>query len=136
MQLLDWGPLRMEYRHQYAGRFEFLPVVAASKVQHLIHPADVVVGQFVLGAIGLSELQAMSCAKPVIASFCYNDAYPTPPPLCQATTAEEVDDHLENLYQHPAVGTALGHEAREWVIKHHCYRSLAATLEAFYQAIV
>lgn len=136
VQLVDWGPLRKEYRQRYEDRFEFLPVVAASKVQHLIHSADVVVGQFALGAMGLSELQAMSCAKPVIASFCYNDAYPTPPPLCQATTAEEVDDHLENLYQHPAVGTTLGRKAREWVIKHHCYRALAANLEELYQAIV
>jgi glycosyltransferase involved in cell wall biosynthesis len=136
VQLLNWGPLKKVYRYRYGERFEFLPLVAPDKVHHLIQAADVIVGQFALGALGLSELQSMSCAKPVIASFCYGDAYPTPPPLFQATTAEEVDEHLENIFLHPEVGMAIGREAREWVIKYHCYRNLAANLERLYQTIV
>lgn len=136
VQLLDWGPLRTKYRQLYGARFEFLPLVAPDKVRSLIHPADVIVGQFALGALGLSELQAMSCAKPVIASFCYEDAYTSPPPLCRASNAEEVDEHLENIFQHPEVGIAVGRKAREWVIKNHRYQSLAANLEALYRTIV
>jgi glycosyltransferase involved in cell wall biosynthesis len=132
VQVLDWGPLREHYKQQYAERFEFVPRVAPHEVARLLHSADIIVGQLHLGALGLSELQAMSCAKPVIASFIYEDAYPNLPPICQATTAEEVDQHLEHLFRHPEEGAALGRRAREWVIANHDYRVLAARLEMLY----
>jgi len=136
VQLLDGGPWRGKYRRRYGERFEFIPLVTPAEVPQLIWSADVVVGQFALGILSFCELQAMSCAKPVICSFRYEGAYSTPPPLCRATTAEEVDEHLENLFQHPEVGMALGQEARTWVIRHHDYRTLADRLEAYYQSIV
>ncbi len=136
VQLLDWGLLKEEYKQRYGERFEFVPLVPAEKVQHLIWSADVVVGQFLLGILSFCELQAMSCAKPVICPFRYHDAYPTPPPLCQATTVEEIDEQLEHLYQHPEVGTALGQRAREWVIENHDCRVLSDRLETLYQSIV
>ncbi len=136
MQLFDYGSLRAEYKQRYGERFEFIPRVPQAKVQHVILSADVVVGQFALGAMGLSELQAMSCGKAVIASFRYEGTYSTPPPLCQATTAEDVDEHLENLFQRPEVAMALGQKAREWVIRYHEYRTLSEKLETLYQSIV
>ena len=136
VQLLDWGDLRRHYKELYANRFEFLPLVSSSEVGDLIRTADVIVGQVALGALGLSELQAMSCAKPVIASFRYQDAYPVPPPLCQATVAEEVDEHLEYLFQHPGEATMLGQRARAWIIQHHDYRNLVSKLEAHYLSIL
>jgi glycosyltransferase involved in cell wall biosynthesis len=136
VQLLDWGDLRERYKRQYAQRFEFISPVEPGKVADLIRFADVIVGQVALGALGLSDLQAMSCAKPVIASFRYEDAYPTPPPLCQATSAEEVYEHLEYLFQHPEGAMALGQRAREWVIHNHDYRTLVSKLELHYRSIV
>ncbi len=136
VRLLDWGSLRTEYKRRYGDRFEFVPPVASHEVEQLICSADVIVGQFALGALGISELQAMSCAKPVICSFRYDDAYPTPPPLFRASTAEEIDAHLENLYQHPEVGIALGKKSREWVIANHDYRVLAGRLEELYRTII
>ena len=136
VQLLDWGDLSAQYKQQYANRFEFVPPVAPGKVAYLIRSADVIVGQVALGALGLSELQAMSCAKPVIASFRYEDAYPTPPPICQATSAEEVDEHLEYFFQHPEGARALGQRARAWVIHNHDYRTLVGKLEMHYHSIV
>jgi glycosyltransferase involved in cell wall biosynthesis len=136
VQLLDCGALRDRYKRQYSERFEFIPLVAPDKVEHLIRPADVIVGQFALGALGLAELEAMSCAKPVICSFRYKEAYSTPPPVFQATTAREIDEHLENLFQHPEVGASYGQSAREWVIKNHNHRTLSARLEVLYQSIL
>lgn len=135
VQLLDLGPLKEEYKQSYGKRFEFL-LVPPEHVRQLILSTDVIVGQFTLGALGLAELQAMSCAKPVICSFRYEEAYSTPPPLRQASTAEEIDWHLEHLFQHPEVAEALGQEARGWVIRYHNSQILATRLETIYQSIL
>lgn len=134
--MLDWGLLKEIYKRRYEDRFEFLVPVAPDEVHQLIRSADVVVGQFNLGILSFCELQAMSCAKPVICSFRYDDAYPSPPPLCRASTPEEIDEHLENLFRHPEVGVALGQKSREWVIANHDYRILAGRLEELYQKII
>jgi glycosyltransferase involved in cell wall biosynthesis len=136
VKVLDRGTLKEGYRRRYGDRFEFIPVVPLNEVPHLLQEADVVVGQFLSGALGLSELQAMSCGKPVIASFRYEEAYPTPPPLCQARNAEEIEEQLENLYLHPEVAKELGQKAREWVINHHNNQMLAVKLETLYQTIL
>lgn len=136
VRLVDWGSEKDKYKQRYRGRFEFVPRVDPNLVQHLIASADVIVGQFLAGAIGFSELQAMSCSKPVIASFRYEDAYSTPPPLYQAATAEEVDRHLENLYQNPELAREKGRRAREWVVANHSRPMLALRLEELYQSIL
>jgi glycosyltransferase involved in cell wall biosynthesis len=136
VRLLDWGPLKVQYRLRYGHCFEFIPLVAPDEVEHLILSADVIIGQFALGALGLSEFQAMSCARPVIASFCYNDAYPTSPPICQAASASEIDERLEYLFQNPEMAKSLGRQAREWIIENHDYRILAIRLEKLYQSIL
>jgi len=136
VQLLDWGLWKEKYKRSYSERFEFIPCVPPEKVRHLIWSADVVIGQFNLGILSFAELQAMSCAKPVICSFLYDQAYCAPPPLFRATTPEEIDKHLENLFQHPEAGVALGKKAREWVISHHKSQTLAARLEVLYQSVL
>lgn len=136
VQLLDWGPLRERYKQRYARDFDFIPPVPAHHVPQLLASADVIVGQFAFGALGLSELQAMSCAKPVICAFCYADAYPIPPPLCQAGTAEEVDAQLEDLFGEPARGRELGQQARAWILAHHRSTVLSLSLETLYASIV
>ena len=136
VRLLDWGLLKEQYKRRFAHRFEFIPPVGPEKVAQMIGSADVVVGQFLLGILSFCELQAMSCAKPVITSFRYDDAYPTPPPLVRATTPGEIDERLEYLFQHQEERLALGRKSREWVIENHDYRVLASKLETLYQSIL
>jgi glycosyltransferase involved in cell wall biosynthesis len=136
VRLLDWGSLKEQYKRLYGQRFEFIPCVPSTEAQRLLWSADVVVGQFNLGILSFAELQAMSCAKPLICSFHYEGAYPTVPPVCRANTAEEVDAHLENLFQHPEVAAAQGQNEREWVMKNHDHRTLSVRLETLYKSIV
>jgi glycosyltransferase involved in cell wall biosynthesis len=136
VQLLDWGPLSEEYRRLYGQRCEFLAPVAQHEVPRLIQGADVVVGQFKLGILSFCELQAMSCARPVIVSFRYPAAYLKPPPICHTHNAEEIDEQLESLFQHPEQCAAIGKQARDWVVNHHDARMLALRLEKHYQAIL
>ena len=136
VRLLAWGALKHKYGQRYRGRFEFITPVAPDEVYRLIQSADIIVGQMASGALGLSELQAMSCAKPVITSFRYDNEYPTPPPHLQATNAEEIEQHLEYLYQHPEIGVVLGQKARAWILAHHSTQILTNKLEELYDAIL
>jgi len=134
--VLDWGPLKRVYRDRFGAQFDFIPRVAPEAVPHLIQQADVIIGQFGVGALGLSELQAMSCAKPVIASFRYPDAYSTPPPLANASTGDAVEAELDQFYWHREEGTALGRRAREWILQHYDCNLLAARLEYLYRQMI
>ena len=134
--LLDYGILSKELNARFGDRFVFVPRVAPDKVVTLLHEADVVVGQLGIGALCLSELQAMSCAKPVITSFRYPYAYPEPPPLLEAPDADAVDTQLECLFRSPDYGRAVGEKAREWVLQNHDQHVLAERLEALYGKIL
>jgi glycosyltransferase involved in cell wall biosynthesis len=136
VELLDWGSLKERYKRSHGDRFEFISCVEQEEVQRIIWRADVVLGQFKLGILSFAELQAMSCAKPVICSFRHDDAYSAPPPLCRASTPNEVDEQLEKLFQHQEIGATLGQSAREWVIKNYDHRILGSRLEALYESIL
>jgi glycosyltransferase involved in cell wall biosynthesis len=140
IRLLDWGELADIYRQRYSARFgeriEFIPRVEPSKVQFLLHDADVVVGQFGIGALTLSDMQAMSCGLPVIMSFRYADEYSNPPPLLNASTPAEVEDRLEFLYRTPEHREYLGPRARQWVIEQHGIPAVAARLDMLYRTIL
>lgn len=133
--LLDYGILSREYQRRFAGLFEFVPQMPNEAIRQLIWQADVVVGQFFLGALGLSELQAMSCGKPVIAAYRYPTAYPEPPPLRHAETPDEVDAHLEALYRDPGAAGLLGERARAWVCEYHGRDVLARRLATLYGSL-
>jgi glycosyltransferase involved in cell wall biosynthesis len=135
IRTLDWGAHRHRFRRLYGDRFEFVPRVTPDEVAELIRSADVVVGQFALGALGLSELQAMSCGKPVIASFRFPDAYLTPPPLLSAHTPSQIEARLETVMAQTEYAAAVGRDARQWVIGHHDKRVLAAQLESVYSQV-
>ena len=134
--LLDWGQLKEEYKEQYGERFEFLPLVPPQEVPQLILAADVVVGQCRLGILSFCELQAMSCEKPVICPFDYENAYPTPPPILQAHTPEQIDDHLECLFHNPALAKEHGEQARKWILSNHSVSTLVPKLENIYQSLL
>ena len=134
--LLDWGQLKEEYKVRYGKRFEFLPIVPPREVPQLILSADVVVGQCKLGILSFCELQAMSCGKPVICPFDYEDAYPIPPPICQAHTAEQIDEHLEYLFQNPAMAKERGKQSRNWILSNHSLSKLVPNLENIYKSLL
>ena len=136
VKMLDWGLLKEKLKRKYGKRFEFIALVPPDQVPELILSADVVVGQLLSGAFGLSELQAMSCAKPVICSFNYDEVYPEAPPICKAATPAQVDKHLEVLFQRPDLGADLGQKARDWIITNHSYQILSQRLEELYCSIL
>ncbi len=134
VKLLAWGTENIAYQQHYGNVFEFVPRVSPDMAQYLLQKADVIVGQVFLGAFGLSELQAMSCAKPVITSFNYENVYSTSPYFYQATTIQEVDAQLECIFQQQDMAQEVGVQARQWVIEHHGREALTDRLEHLYRA--
>ena len=132
VQVINRGVLSADYHRRYGDRFEFLSWVAPEEVPELLLQADAVVGQFALGSLGLAELQAMSCARPVIGSFRYPSAYPRAPPLYQAAIAEEIDARISTIFQHPEEAQSDGRAGPRLGVDYHDYRALAKRLEALY----
>ncbi len=132
VRLIDWGELAPEMRQRYGDHFAFLPRVSPEEIPLLLAGADIVVGQTVAGAIGISEIQAMSAGLPVIASFRYPAAYATPPPILEATNMEEIEAHLEALATARDRIPILGAQGRAWAVANHDYALLARRLEVIY----
>lgn len=136
VQLLNWGKLKETFKARYSERFTFLEPISPREVPAMLRAADVVVGQCTLGILSFCELQAMSCARPVIVPFRYPEVYPTPPPICQVASAAEIDASLEKLFQQRELAGELGQRARAWAIENHGLKQLAIRLETRYRAIL
>ena len=94
----------------------------------------VIVGQLVIGALGLVELEAMSRGRPVV---CYvrPELYPDPPPVAIAQTAEEVRAAVDWLLGVPDAARQLSEAGQAWVRKHHDPDVVAERLMEVYRAI-
>ena len=126
----------------YTSRFAALPNVrvirhrprAALPAQICRH--GVVVGQVFLGAVGMAELEAMSCGRPVITHFEYGHAYPEPPPFIQARTAGDIAREIARLVDDPELRRDLGEKGRAWIERHHALDRIAARVEQAAQAVL
>ena len=111
-----------------------LPPVPHADMPEVINGFDVVVGQLHLGILSMSELEAMSCGKPVVGQFHYPECYEEQPPMLTGETPEEWAAGILRLLDSGEERAALGERARRWVVKHHDYRRVAHVLREFYLA--
>lgn len=97
------------------SNISYINIVKQEDIPSLLCNYDIIVGQFKIGSLGMSELQAMSCSKPVICNANYSDS-----PHLQASSQEEIIDHIERLITKSCEDKQLlGKKNREWVIKNH-----------------
>lgn len=121
---------------EYTREFAALPTVQVVPHQpreylpELIGAHGVVIGQVMLGAIGMAELEAMACARPLIAWFRYDRAYPEPIPMVRALDGRDIADAVIRLVDCPDERARLGTMARDWVIRHHSLAAAAAAVES------
>ena len=125
-----WGPLYRKFRA--CDRVRFIPTVPYSQMADLINRYDMVLGQFSLGILSMSELEAMACGKPVVSYFKYLEAYDAPPPLISGRHPEELADNMTALLEDSSARKELGESGRSWVEDHHDYLKVARMLEEHY----
>ncbi len=100
-----------------------------AKLPALMARHRVIIGQVYQGAVGMVELEAMACGRPVIAWFTYNDAYAEPPPFVVAHTGAEIAGAVERLLDDPAECERIGSAGRAWVERNHNAADMAERVE-------
>ncbi|MEX0782493.1 MAG: glycosyltransferase family 4 protein [Dehalococcoidia bacterium] len=106
-----------------------IPHMPRERLPEVISQHGIVLGQVLLGAIGMAELEAMACARPVIAWYTYNHAYAEPPPLLRAVDGYDIAVAVARLVDDADEREAIGTAARAWVQKHHGLAGIAESVE-------
>ncbi|MFN0096850.1 MAG: glycosyltransferase family 4 protein [Dehalococcoidia bacterium] len=107
-----------------------LPFQRRDQLPALINQHAIVVGQAFLGALGMAELEAMACARPVVAWYRNNAGYVEPPPIWRAVDGIDIARAVIRLHDDPAARETLGDAARGWVVRNHGMDHTAARVEA------
>jgi glycosyltransferase involved in cell wall biosynthesis len=89
-------------------------------------------GQFLVGAMGNYELEALASGVPVVMRFDQGAAYSDQPPLVNAATADEAAGRICELLDDPAALDRLAAAATAWVDANHAARTVAARVLADY----
>ena len=121
--------------HRQDSRLILLPRTQHTEMPALIRSFTVVLGQQSqeVGALGVSELEAMACGKPVVCYYDYPEAYPEPPPILVSRSPEEASAQIIRLLDDANLRQNLGVAARAWVSKYHEMGQVAQVLLDHYQ---
>ena len=136
LTILDQGRDVERIRAISPSRSRVVPVVPHADLPALSRRHRIAIGQLAVGAIGNYELEAMAVGRPVVAAFRYPDAYPAPPPLVDAVTAEARAAEIVRLLDDDGARAALGAASLAWVTEHHAAESVARRLLAEYRALL
>lgn len=113
----------------------FIPKVAYGDMPALLNLYDIILGQFKLGIVSMSELEAMACGKPVVSYFSYPQFYDEPPPLYSTKDVNGIVDYVSALLDDPIMRRQSGEQGRDWVVRHHDHVAVAKILETEYAAM-
>lgn len=107
------------------------------RIKH-IRMADIILGQFSVGAYGLSILEAMSCGKSVIHYI--NKEFIelcrlTYPPIANAQTADEIYQQMKKCLNRK-YRDEIGSKARKWIIENHEAKKVCKSLMEEYKDIL
>lgn len=125
-------------RHRDDPRLRLFSRIPHHKMPEFLGSFDVILGQqsAKVGALGVSELEAMACAKPVVCHFAFPEAYSEPPPILVSKTAINGCQQVIQLLEDPDLGASIGQKGRDWVIRHHGLQAVVRTLLRIYHRYV
>jgi glycosyltransferase involved in cell wall biosynthesis len=90
----------------------------------------IIIGQVHKGAVGMVELEALACGRPVVTHFIYQATYDEPPPFVLASGAEEIAAAVGKLLDHPSEAARIGEAGRAWVERQHNAAIIAERIES------
>lgn len=120
-----FGNLRVKPILPKGDKYLALDKVPYKEIPKIILDHDIVIGQIELGAIGMSELEAMWMSKPVVANFQYDNFYKETCPILQASSSEEIVTQVKFLIDNVDNLLKIGKKSREWVYRHHMMQALS-----------
>ena len=126
----------------FTPQFQALPnvtVVARQprwKLPGLINQHGVVLGQVRLGSAGMSELEGMSCGRPVVTWFNELHAYNEVPPYVTAVDGLDIAEAIAKLVDDPQMRAELGERGRAWVVANHGLDKVVSRVESVARAII
>jgi len=127
-----WGPDFESFKNKQF--INFIPKTSHRGMAELIPDYQVIIGQFRLGILGMSEMESMACAKPVVCRFDYHNLYLEAPPIVRADGEDEIVSKVEKLLASPKLCKEIGEAGRDWVVKYHGYISVAERLARDYES--
>jgi glycosyltransferase involved in cell wall biosynthesis len=119
----------------YTAEFAALPNVTIiphqprSRLPEIISRHGVVIGQVLLGVVGMAELEAMACARPVVTWFTYDRAYGELPPFIRAVDGYDIATNVIRLVDDAEERQSTGDASRAWVSKQHSVAAIAERVE-------
>lgn len=90
-------------------------------------------GQFLVGAMGNYEIEALSAGVPVVMRYDQGSAYATPPPVVNAADAAEAVARICELLDDSTALDELAARGPVWVDANHAARTVAARVIADYR---
>lgn len=127
---VDWGI----YRTQAASAgVRLLPLLSPAKFASALGSADVVVGQFASGSLGISDLEAMSTGVPLVGRVS-NQEESSAPMLNR--TLDEAGPAVLSLLADKRGALDFGKTAREWVLSHRSPEATARATEDVYRSVL
>jgi len=122
------------YRILKPDNVNLLPKQPSREIPNLINRYPLVMGQFTIGVFGLSELEAMSCGKPVVAYWDrkYDFLYKKPCPILSSQNVKEII----NLVRSNIQNKELGKLSRDWILENHSLTKVINKLIEIYRSVL
>lgn len=128
------GPVAREF--EALGNVTLLPRQPRSRFPGIINAHAVVLGQARLGAIGMAELEAMSCGRPVVTWFNQPHVYAEEPPCIRAVDGYDLAQAVIQLVDDPSLRDSLGVAARAWIQRYHGLDEVVARVETVSRLVI
>ncbi|WP_207893644.1 glycosyltransferase family 4 protein [Tepidibacillus fermentans] len=124
--MFNFGVDHIKYLNllQNREKIKFIDKVPYSEIPKLISEHDIVIGQLKLGAIGMSELEALAVGRPVICKFDYDGFYDEISPFIKVNNSEKLLEAITYLADNPDIRKEIGVQSRIWVEKNHDYKKV------------